>query len=547
MASNTQPNTNDSAMQDYGLAPRLMLASLSLAAGAIHFAMAPIHAPSSSIEAAGFTAVGWMQILLAIALLARPSRPVFQITMLVNAAVVVTYIISRTVGLPIGADVWVADTVEGVDLMVTLFEAALVLGASILLVRPTFGARAEGTPSFSLETIAMASAIPMLVLFATSVSLSDPDLAQHSHDGSSALVSTGGHAHGDTTVSDAQLVSLADDRCDLGLNPAAYWKESTVAGVDTLMGGMAETVGHNASASVQGSAELDDLISTQVTGKGELGDAKMVVALSKVSDEVYDDWLRWLAASGMSSHAHTTTAAGTSSATAPDDTGMGGHLGPQAWHAMTDGAQCSALTAELALARETALKYPTVADAEKAGWIQVTPYVPGIAAHFMNFGIVDGTFDITMPEMILYDGTDDDARVVGLSYYLKHEGTAEPTQGFTGNNDHFHRHVGLCVNETGVIGDSTTTTEECEARGGTKADGTAGWMSHAWVVPGCESPWGVFSGASPVLDTKLTKNSGSDGGACAGSGVRDRYDLNAGEIENTPTEVGGAVELAIGN
>jgi hypothetical protein len=188
-----------------------------------------------------------------------------------------------------------------------------------------------------------------------------------------------------------------------------------------------------------------------------------------------------------------------------------------------------------------------VKDAEAAGWRQVTPYVAGIAAHFMNFGLVDGEFNIEQPEMILYDGTDDDSRVVGLSYYIRHPGSAEPTQGFTGNNDHYHRHDGLCVDGSGVIGDSTTTVEECEAMGGRKANGSAGWMSHAWVVPGCESPWGVFSGASPVLDSKLAENSGDNDGACAGSGVRARYNLDPGQIENTPTTVGGAIELAVGN
>jgi hypothetical protein len=241
---------------------------------------------------------------------------------------------------------------------------------------------------------------------------------------------------------------------------------------------------------------------------------------------VYENWLRWLGASGLTNHSHSATGATTGTAAAPDDNqGMGGHLGPQPWHAMTDKAQCDKLEQELALARDTALKYPTVADAKKAGWVQVTPYVPGIAAHFMNFRLVDGKFDITQPEMILYDGTNDDSRVVGLSYYIRHEGSAEPTQGFTGNNDHFHRHDALCVNATGVVGDSTTTEEECAALGGRKANGTSGWMSHAWVVPGCESPWGVFSGATPILDPTLTQNSGKDGGGCAGSGVRDRFDL----------------------
>ena len=49
-------------------------------------------------------------------------------------------------------------------------------------------------------------------------------------------------------------------------------------------------------------------------------------------------------------------------------------------------------------------------------------------------------------------------------------------------------------------------------------------MSHAWVVPGCESPWGVFSAASPLLDDALGAE--NNGPGCAGSSVRDRYDLD---------------------
>jgi hypothetical protein len=66
-------------------------------------------------------------------------------------------------------------------------------------------------------------------------------------------------------------------------------------------------------------------------------------------------------------------------------------------------------------------------------------------------------------------------------------------------------------------------------------------MSHAWVVPGCESPWGLFSGANPMLDMALAETSGTDGGGCAGSGVKDRYDLTPGpagvtELAGTSTE-----------
>ncbi len=109
---------------------------------------------------------------------------------------------------------------------------------------------------------------------------------------------------------------------------------------------------------------------------------------------------------------------------------------------------------------------------------------------------------------------------------LVDKNTRVMTQGFTGANDHSHRHVGLCQGAGGVIGDSTLTAEECAARGGVKADGSKGWMSHAWVVPGCESPWGVFSAASPLLDGELSRHSGDDDGGCAGSAVRDRYGLD---------------------
>jgi hypothetical protein len=53
-------------------------------------------------------------------------------------------------------------------------------------------------------------------------------------------------------------------------------------------------------------------------------------------------------------------------------------------------------------------------------------------------------------------------------------------------------------------------------------------MAHAWVVPGCESPWGVFSGASPLLERELAEASGTNDGACSASSVRDRYDLSPG-------------------
>jgi hypothetical protein len=329
------------------------------------------------------------------------------------------------------------------------------------------------------------------------------------------------------------MAAIDAARCDLGFNPASYWTDAARMGVDTYAGGAMAT--HEAPGPMglvtaadpdqgRGSEGLDRLVSaTSASAGGELAAAALVVELAEASEEDHQAWMDWSARTAAAGGGHGHDAA------APDDNGgHGGHAGPQPWTAMIDQEECVRLAEELDLARETALRYPTAADAVAGGWQRVTPYVPGIAAHYMKFSLVDGRFEITQPEMLLYDGDDPDARVVGLSYYMRHSGDAEPTQGFTGPNDHYHRHVGLCNGPGGVIGDSTTTAEECAARGGRKSDRQDGWMAHAWVVPGCESPWGVFSGASPLLERKLAEASGTNDGACSASSVRDRYDLSPG-------------------
>jgi hypothetical protein len=162
-----------------------------------------------------------------------------------------------------------------------------------------------------------------------------------------------------------------------------------------------------------------------------------------------------------------------------------------------DAATRAALASELVEARAVALSYPTVADAEAAGYTMVTPYVPLIGAHYIKWSAMDGTFDVAEPEMLLYDGTDPASAMVGLSYYQ-----FSPTEpaGFAGPNDHWHQHIGLCLNaQLVVVGGSSTSAEECAARGGRKIEAADGWMVHAWVVPGWESQEGVFSPENPDL------------------------------------------------
>lgn len=548
-ASSTDPST-----PSFGLGGRIALAALSAGAGVVHLAMAPVHAGSSTVEGVGFALSGWFQLIAAAAILLAPSRRWLQATLAANLVFIGVWAWSRTIGLPIGAHPGEVEAVGSIDLLAVTLEALLVLGAGLLLARPA------AARSSSSAALVIASAVPVAVLILTTMAVASPSASEHNH-GSDEVTAATGPVPGSI---EAQVASIEASRCDKDLNPASYWKEAEQVGVDTLGVTLtdhssptpAASDGHahdhgsaTAAASAttsttlpdplggRGSVLLDKLVS-KMGSSSEIDAGMLVAGLADATPDEYQAFLYQLRLSGATGHNH---------AASGDDTGgHGGHIGPNPWVAMTDPAQCAQLKSELDQARKVALSMPTAADAKAAGYTQVTPYVPGIAAHWMRFDYVDNRFEVDKPEMVLYDGNGLDAHVVGLSYYILQPGDAEPTQGFTGPNDHFHRHIGLCQRGAMVIGDSTMSEADCAAAGGSKGTNKDGWMNHVWIVPGCESPWGMFSGASPLLDKKIAEVSGKNDGACAGSSVRDRYDLRPGTPTPTTTAPSPSNENAAG-
>jgi hypothetical protein len=500
----------------------VVLAGLLAGAGLIHLVLVPAHGGAGVwLDPLAFAVVGWLQIGLALVLLlGRGTTSTTAFGAVLNVVVLGLWTASVTSGLPFGSHAGEVEAVDALGAVTAGLELAAVVVAVLMLVAAPRASRVGLVLPSVVAVAALGLATTVIVAPGSSPS------GGHGHDGSAE----GSH---DSGAHVAEMAAIDAARCDTGFNPASYWTDAARMGVDTYAGGAmsphAETSATGVVSAVdpdqgRGSEGLDRLVSaTSASAGGELAAAALVVELAEASEEDHQAWMDWAARTAAAGGGHGHDAA------APDDNGgHGGHAGPQPWTAMIDQEECVRLAEELDLARETALRFPTAADAVAGGWQRVTPYVPGIAAHYMKFSLVDGRFEITQPEMLLYDGNDPDARVVGLSYYLRHAGDAEPTQGFTGPNDHYHRHVGLCNGPGGVIGDSTTTAEECAARGGRKSDRQDGWMAHAWVVPGCESPWGVFSGASPLLDRALADASGMNDGACSASSVRDRYDLSPG-------------------
>jgi hypothetical protein len=166
-------------------------------------------------------------------------------------------------------------------------------------------------------------------------------------------------------------------------------------------------------------------------------------------------------------------------------------------------AQRIELEVQMQEARAVVDKYPTTSAALAAGYEKSTPYVPCIGAHYTNIGLA-AKFDPSAPSELLYDGTDPDSKLVGLSYLVYHHGG--PPAGFAGDNDHWHQHNangGLCLQGGVVVGGEDVSPQECANRGGRKVLLIDVWMMHAWVVPGFECSWGVFSGECPELGGRL--------------------------------------------
>ena len=160
------------------------------------------------------------------------------------------------------------------------------------------------------------------------------------------------------------------------------------------------------------------------------------------------------------------------------------------------------LTGQLSEALQAAERYPTVASAKAAHMILAGGMAPGVGAHYqlVNGDVFkginpDGTVNPLYPASWIYASVAPNAPVVGIMY--ESFGQSAPS-GFIGPNDHWHRHSNVCIQTGGgkigvpFAADQNVTPQECADVHGQFMKKTV-WMVHAWVVPGWESPQGVFS------------------------------------------------------
>ena len=113
------------------------LAIIGVATAVTHFAVAGTHFQQYWAFGVFMLVAAWLQLLWAIAVIARPSRLLILSGAILDAGVVAVYIVTRTVGDVIGPTPHTAEQVGFGDLLCTIGEAIVIAGCVWLLLAKT--------------------------------------------------------------------------------------------------------------------------------------------------------------------------------------------------------------------------------------------------------------------------------------------------------------------------------------------------------------------------------------------------------------------------
>ncbi|HEX4428169.1 MAG TPA: hypothetical protein VHZ96_02755 [Frankiaceae bacterium] len=107
----------------------------SVAAAGVHFAVMPEHFEESDLYGAFFLVCASVQLVYAGLVLLRPTRSLIAIGALGNAALVLLWLATRTLGVPLGPSAGETESVGALDLIATTAEFIAVAAAFVTLRR----------------------------------------------------------------------------------------------------------------------------------------------------------------------------------------------------------------------------------------------------------------------------------------------------------------------------------------------------------------------------------------------------------------------------
>jgi hypothetical protein len=125
---------------------------------------------------------------------------------------------------------------------------------------------------------------------------------------------------------------------------------------------------------------------------------------------------------------------------------------------------------ELLQARAATAKYQNIRNAIKDGYADIGVVLPNMGHHYMDTSIVDGKFEVSKPEILVYNKRHDGSfQLVAVEYAVPINLTPDKApKGFTGNADVWDRNTGFGL-----------------------------WLLHAWVW--YFNPDGVFNPTNPLI------------------------------------------------
>jgi hypothetical protein len=112
-----------------------LVALAGVAAAAVHVVVMPDHFEESTLYGTFFATAAVAQFGYSALLLTRPSRSLLAAGVLGNAAIFLLWLITRTVGIPLGPAAGTTETFGGLDVLASVFELTIAIGGTALILR----------------------------------------------------------------------------------------------------------------------------------------------------------------------------------------------------------------------------------------------------------------------------------------------------------------------------------------------------------------------------------------------------------------------------
>jgi len=122
---------------DLSLDWRLLLMACSVGAALVHADVIDSHFQVSALYGWFFVLSAFTQLAWGLLVVWRPDRALLVWGAVGNGLIVLLWVVTRTVGLPVGPQPWRPETTGAFDVLATVLELALVVGAVVLLTGTT--------------------------------------------------------------------------------------------------------------------------------------------------------------------------------------------------------------------------------------------------------------------------------------------------------------------------------------------------------------------------------------------------------------------------